>query len=311
MQHLRQQRRRRWGPAEAPSRSSSRVGVLLIWRCASTWLSQELPVRVAACSCPCMLSVVLRAYGCSCVHSRQPRGCFSHNDPLWRWLQKLFRQLDADGNGSVSMDELAKGLRQQGYVLSDAELEQLVRVLCVLGCIGSEGVMAMGMELGRWGILSNPLHMTHAEGRRDQKADGSLACLLQMPSVPWDQLTMAVAQVRKIDTNSDGTLDLAEFLTTMMDWNCLAKDASWQVRDACIRKFVRNPYLVFHTLLRLASLCRYTLTLPSVLSTGMATGSSRWKSCWRAYRRPRQGLKGWAVGAAPPVHRRSAWQRPS
>jgi calcium-dependent protein kinase len=41
--------------------------------------------------------------------------------------QELFDQLDSDRSGSISMKELSEGLRRQGYVLNDREIEQLMR----------------------------------------------------------------------------------------------------------------------------------------------------------------------------------------
>ena len=42
-------------------------------------------------------------------------------------LQELFEEIDTDGSGGISITELSEGLRKQGYVLSDSELEQLGR----------------------------------------------------------------------------------------------------------------------------------------------------------------------------------------
>ncbi len=41
-------------------------------------------------------------------------------------VQNLFNELDVDRSGSVSLDELSNGLKKQGYILMDHELEQLV-----------------------------------------------------------------------------------------------------------------------------------------------------------------------------------------
>lgn len=41
-------------------------------------------------------------------------------------MQDLFEQLDTDHSGNISFEELSTGLRKQGYVLSDAEVELLM-----------------------------------------------------------------------------------------------------------------------------------------------------------------------------------------
>lgn len=42
--------------------------------------------------------------------------------------QDLFEDIDTDGSGGVSLEELTAGLTKQGYNLSQNEIEQLVRV---------------------------------------------------------------------------------------------------------------------------------------------------------------------------------------
>lgn len=80
--------------------------------------------------------------------------------PYMADLKSLFHDLDADHNGSVSLDELSRGLKKQGYVLAEHELENLVR---------------------------------------------------------------------KIDADHDGNMSLSEFMTTLIDWNRVQKEQSWQL----------------------------------------------------------------------------------
>ncbi len=42
-------------------------------------------------------------------------------------------------------------------------------------------------------------------------------------------------QVRKIDANHDGTLDMSEFLTTMIDWSDVIRSGDGTVWQAAVR----------------------------------------------------------------------------
>lgn len=82
------------------------------------------------------------------------------NAALITYTQDLFNELDLDHSGTISMDELFTGLKKQGYILSEQELEQLVR---------------------------------------------------------------------KIDMDHDGNISISEFIATLIDWDQLQKEQSWQV----------------------------------------------------------------------------------
>ncbi|GFR50388.1 hypothetical protein Agub_g12603 [Astrephomene gubernaculifera] len=83
-------------------------------------------------------------------------------------LQDLFNELDTDASGSISLEELSAGLRRQGYVLADNEIENLMR---------------------------------------------------------------------RVDFDHNGTVDLSEFITTLLDWEQMQGDQGWQVYlDHAFRK---------------------------------------------------------------------------
>ncbi|GIL82813.1 hypothetical protein Vretimale_8185 [Volvox reticuliferus] len=83
-------------------------------------------------------------------------------------LQDLFNELDTDSSGAITLDELSAGLRRQGYVLADNEIENLMR---------------------------------------------------------------------RVDFDHNGTVDLSEFITTLMDWDQVQAEQGWQVYlDHAFRK---------------------------------------------------------------------------
>ncbi|KXZ54832.1 hypothetical protein GPECTOR_4g903 [Gonium pectorale] len=75
-------------------------------------------------------------------------------------LQELFNELDTDASGAITLEELSAGLRRQGYVLADNEIENLMR---------------------------------------------------------------------RVDFDHNGTVDLSEFITTLMDWDQMQAEQGWQV----------------------------------------------------------------------------------
>ncbi|KAG2490878.1 hypothetical protein HYH03_010796 [Edaphochlamys debaryana] len=83
-------------------------------------------------------------------------------------LQDLFKELDTDGSGAITLEELSQGLRRQGYQLADNEIENLMR---------------------------------------------------------------------RVDFDHNGTVDLSEFITTLMDWDQVQGEQGWQVYlDHAFRK---------------------------------------------------------------------------
>jgi calcium-dependent protein kinase len=51
-------------------------------------------------------------------------GCLSEEEI--RGLKEMFKSMDADNSGTITVDELRRGLAKQGTKLSEAEVEQLM-----------------------------------------------------------------------------------------------------------------------------------------------------------------------------------------
>lgn len=68
-------------------------------------------------------------------------------------LQQLFVGLDADKSGTISREELAIGLRSQGYTVSDSEVQQLLDEVDVdnSGFIDFDEFMATLVDWGEVG----------------------------------------------------------------------------------------------------------------------------------------------------------------
>ncbi len=46
-------------------------------------------------------------------------------------------------------------------------------------------------------------------------------------------VSYCVSQVRKMDADHDSNISMSEFLTTLIDWNRMQQEQSWQVRRDC------------------------------------------------------------------------------
>lgn len=131
-------------------------------------------------------------------------------------VQELFHELDTDSSGTVSLDELSHGLRKQGYVLADSEVEQLVGGARLPACLP-----ACPWSFEDWAHVAACQHV-----HQITECCESLECKL----IPAATDPVLISQVRKIDADHDGNIVMSEFLTTLIDWNQLQKEQKWQVR---------------------------------------------------------------------------------
>ncbi|KAL6758194.1 kinase-like domain-containing protein [Haematococcus lacustris] len=149
-----------------------------------------------------------------------------------RDLKALFHELDTDKSGSVSLNELSLGLRRQGYVLADSEVEQLVTKIDA----DNDGDIVLSefmTTLLDWHQLQQEpswqAYLDHAFHRLDVDGDGfiSLEELLEkLPRVNYtggsaeaevQRCAEAKLMLREADTNGDGKISREEFNDLLRD----------------------------------------------------------------------------------------------
>ena len=54
-------------------------------------------------------------------------GCLSEEEI--RGLKEMFKSMDADNSGTITVDELRRGLSKEGTKLTEAEVEQLMEAV--------------------------------------------------------------------------------------------------------------------------------------------------------------------------------------
>jgi calcium-dependent protein kinase len=58
-------------------------------------------------------------------------GCLSEEEI--RGLKEMFKSMDADNSGTITVDELRRGLSKEGTKLTEAEVEQLMEAVSLAG----------------------------------------------------------------------------------------------------------------------------------------------------------------------------------
>ncbi|KAG1675746.1 hypothetical protein FOA52_012402 [Chlamydomonas sp. UWO 241] len=138
---------------------------------------------------------------------------------LMEGLQELFTKLDADGSGSVSLEELTKGVRALGYSLSDNEMELLMRRVDVdkSGCVSSSEFFTTIVD---WNKVKESdawqAYVDFAFNKLDSDGNGTidvdeLVALLPETQVLEERVSVAKAMLREADVNGDGKITREEF----------------------------------------------------------------------------------------------------
>lgn len=146
--------------------------------------------------------------------------------PLIQALKELFEQFDVDHSGSISFDELCRGLKAQGYVVLDSEMHQLMRAIDFDhdGKLNLHEFMAVLLD---WETLEKEspwqVYVEHAFSRLDLDCDGQISLdelLNRLAPLPpgsvqtahEQRLQQAKLMLREADINGDGRISKKEFM---------------------------------------------------------------------------------------------------
>lgn len=69
-------------------------------------------------------------YILTCKHLQVIAGCLSEEEIMG--LKQMFRGIDTDNSGTITLEELKQGLAKQGNKLSDYEIKQLMESVSAL-----------------------------------------------------------------------------------------------------------------------------------------------------------------------------------
>jgi len=144
-------------------------------------------------------------------------------------LKELFDQYDADKSGTISFEELAKGLRSQGYIVTESEVQQLMERMDMDhdGNVGGDEFLATLID---WGTVMQgknwSSYVEHAFNRMDLDGDGYIdldELLSELPSVYYgadsedERVAEAKRMLREADENGDGRISRQEFYNLLRD----------------------------------------------------------------------------------------------
>ncbi|KAK3162240.1 hypothetical protein QOZ80_1BG0087250 [Eleusine coracana subsp. coracana] len=146
-------------------------------------------------------------------------GCLSEEEI--RGLKEMFKGMDADNSGTITVDELRRGLAKQGTKLSEAEVEQLMEAADAdgNGTIDYEEFITATMHMNR---MDRDEHLYAAFQYFDKDGSGCIS---------KEELEQALREkglldgrdikdiISEVDADNDGRIDYSEFVAMMRKGN--------------------------------------------------------------------------------------------
>ncbi|PWZ31989.1 hypothetical protein Zm00014a_021300 [Zea mays] len=142
-------------------------------------------------------------------------GCLSEEEI--RGLKEMFKSMDADNSGTITVDELRRGLAKQGTKLSETEVEQLMAAADAdgNGTIDYEEFITATMHMNR---MDREEHLYTAFQYFDKDGSGCIS---------KEELEQALKEkglldgrdikdiISEVDADNDGRIDYSEFVAMM------------------------------------------------------------------------------------------------
>jgi len=143
-------------------------------------------------------------------------------------LREIFQQMDGDGTGALSADELSTGLKGLGYSVSPVEFEKLVDRID-LNADGALQFDEFAASLVDWQQLQDDAMWAKwidlAFNKLDENGDGFISVDEIVKQMPYDYhdeserlvaLSKAKRAMREADTNADGKVSREEFVALLL-----------------------------------------------------------------------------------------------
>eukprot|EP00878_Enallax_costatus_P014411 GHUV01015071.1.p1 GENE.GHUV01015071.1~~GHUV01015071.1.p1 ORF type:complete len:625 (+),score=149.12 GHUV01015071.1:250-1875(+) len=145
-------------------------------------------------------------------------------------LQELFAAYDKDKSGTISFEELAEGLRGQGYVVNESEIRQLMEKMDMDhdGNVGGDEFLATLIDWGE--VMQEQEWQSYVDqvfSRMDLDGDGYIdldELLSELPSAYFNEpdcederIAEAKRMLREADENGDGRISKQEFYNLLRD----------------------------------------------------------------------------------------------
>ncbi|KAD5803194.1 hypothetical protein E3N88_14554 [Mikania micrantha] len=133
-------------------------------------------------------------------------------------LKNMFKMIDADGSGQITLEELKKGLEKVGANIIDSEIERLMEAADIdnSGTIDYGEFVAAMLHINK---ISHEDHMYAAFSYFDKDGSGYItADELQLAFDKFGLGDIHLDEVmRDIDKDNDGRIDYSEFVAMMQD----------------------------------------------------------------------------------------------
>uniref|UniRef100_A0A1S4DR54 Calcium-dependent protein kinase 20-like n=2 Tax=Nicotiana TaxID=4085 RepID=A0A1S4DR54_TOBAC len=133
-------------------------------------------------------------------------------------LKEMFKMIDTDNSGNITLEELKKGLERVGADLMDSEIVSLMQAADIdnSGTIDYGEFIAAMLHLNK---IQKEDHMYAAFSYFDEDGSGYItqdelqkACdKFGLSDIPIEEL------MREVDQDNDGYIDYSEFVAMMQD----------------------------------------------------------------------------------------------
>uniref|UniRef100_A0ACD5VU87 Uncharacterized protein n=1 Tax=Avena sativa TaxID=4498 RepID=A0ACD5VU87_AVESA len=146
-------------------------------------------------------------------------GCLSEEEI--RGLKEMFKSMDADNSGTITVDELRRGLSKEGTKLTEAEVEQLMEAADAdgNGTIDYEEFITATMHMNR---MDREEHLYTAFQYFDKDNSGCIS-MEELEQALREKGLLDGRDIRdiisEVDADNDGRIDYSEFAAMMRKGN--------------------------------------------------------------------------------------------
>lgn len=128
-------------------------------------------------------------------------------------LRELFKSIDADGSGTITVEELRAALKNKGQLIPESDIQHLVRYCCCwVYTVQGDAGCGIHCRLMRIAAFRVALHSRLCIGR------------VTIPAAVGRHSPTCALQISSTDINGNGTIDYEEFLAATIHQSKLEQE---------------------------------------------------------------------------------------
>lgn len=220
-----------WFPAEIPCSDSAKdlIGKLLTLDTAKRYTAEEVlehPFMTGAASSAPMGQMVMKNLKSFTSNSKLKQGVLhlmtsTLSDDELNLLKKIFMEIDENGDGQITVNELAKAIERSGDRPRFDELRELMKAADADGN-GTLSYNELVLSCVQRKLSQNEERLWNAFRKLDLNGDGKVSAQ-EIEKVLGAQREDVKKMIAEIDANGDGEIDFDEFLDMWSHDNSLVQ----------------------------------------------------------------------------------------